>query len=191
MFLRVTNRTAQLCAILLDPICSQNFLPTSPPIRWVWGTWTRGRTVSPPYWTGSCPHTTHYICLRPSGQTQRRLVQTQFLRWVSHLGSSLSLINSLLFLRTGLYPSVASRSLLLVTGVWKSSWEPFYIISRPGRIQGLLYKHLRHWLVHSLIESSFVKILFQCRHVQIVWDGAFSHKIDDICFFYFLLTALL
>ena len=33
-------------------------------------------------------------------------------------------------------------------------------------------------LIHSLIESSFVKISLQCRHAQRVVDGALSHKID-------------
>ena len=29
-------------------------------------------------------------------------------------------------------------------------YEYKYIFSRPGRSQGLLYKHLRHWLIHSV-----------------------------------------
>ena len=53
------------------------------------------------------------------------------------------------------------------------------IISRPGRSQGLLYKHLRHWLT----ELSFVIISSRRRHTLKVEDGAFSHKIDYFIIF--------
>ena len=50
------------------------------------------------------------------------------------------------------------------------------MFSRPGRSQGLLYKHLRDSLGHSW----FVKISLQRRHALMVGDGASSHKIDYV-----------
>ena len=55
--------------------------------------------------------------------------------------------------------------------------------SRPGRSQGLLYKHLRHWFIDSLIQSWFVKISLRRCHALTVADGAFSHKINYITIF--------
>ena len=52
------------------------------------------------------------------------------------------------------------------------------VISRPGRSQGLLYKHLCASFIHSLIQWWFVKISLRRRHALMVEVGAFSHKID-------------
>ena len=49
------------------------------------------------------------------------------------------------------------------------------VFSRPGRSQGLLYKHLCELLIHEL-SHPLVKISFRCRHVLIFEDGAFSNK---------------
>ena len=46
------------------------------------------------------------------------------------------------------------------------------LISRPGRSQGLLYKHLCASFIHSLIQSWFVKISLWRRHALMVEDGA-------------------
>ena len=53
------------------------------------------------------------------------------------------------------------------------------IFSRPGQNQGLLYKHL----CASFIQWWFVKISLQRRPTQMVEDGAFNHKIDNVTMF--------
>ena len=53
------------------------------------------------------------------------------------------------------------------------------VFSRPGRSQGLLYKHLRHYSV----SDPLVKIYLRRRHALMVEDGAFSHKIDYVTIF--------
>ena len=50
-----------------------------------------------------------------------------------------------------------------------------YIISRPGRSQGLLYKHL----CHSLSEP-FPPTALRRRHAQMVRDSTFCYKIDYV-----------
>ena len=54
------------------------------------------------------------------------------------------------------------------------------IFCRHGQSQGLLYKHLRHQLIHEVTHSSFVKISLRRCHIKMVQGGAFSHKIDDL-----------
>ena len=54
-----------------------------------------------------------------------------------------------------------------------------YIISRPGRSRGLLYKQL----CHSAIMSWFVKISLWRRHALIVKYDAFSDKTDYVTIF--------
>ena len=51
--------------------------------------------------------------------------------------------------------------------------------SRPGRSQGLLYKHLSAWLIDWLIHPLF-KIFVGHRHAQTVKNGASSHKTNYI-----------
>ena len=57
------------------------------------------------------------------------------------------------------------------------------IFSRPGRSQGLLYKHLCNsfinWFSHPLLKA-LVKISLRRRHALMVGDGAFSHKMDYV-----------
>ena len=53
------------------------------------------------------------------------------------------------------------------------------LVSRPGRSQGLLCKHLPHSFIHSLIRSSFVKLSLRRRHALFKY-GALSHKIDYV-----------
>ena len=52
------------------------------------------------------------------------------------------------------------------------------VVSRSGRSQGLLYKHLCHSLPNWLSHWSFVKISLRRRHALMFEDGAFSNKID-------------
>ena len=51
--------------------------------------------------------------------------------------------------------------------------EKLALISRPGQTQGLLYKHLCHWLIDSLTDP-LVKISLQRRPALMIEDGAFS-----------------
>ena len=53
------------------------------------------------------------------------------------------------------------------------------MISRPGQSQGLLYKHLCDWLIHSLSDP-LVKIHLQSRHAQTVKNGASSQNTNYI-----------
>ena len=55
----------------------------------------------------------------------------------------------------------------------------FPLISRPGRSQGLLYKHLCNWLIHSLSDP-LVKISLWSCHAQAVKNGASTHKTNYI-----------
>ena len=75
------------------------------------------------------------------------------------------------------YLSKRSRS-TLVDGFLLAALPlpPCSVISRSGRSQGLLYKHLRN----LLIQSWFVKISFWRRHALMVVDGASSHKINYV-----------
>ena len=55
------------------------------------------------------------------------------------------------------------------------------VLSRPGRSQGLLYKHLRYSLIHSFIDSvslPFPPIALRRRHAQTIRDSSSSYKID-------------
>ena len=55
-----------------------------------------------------------------------------------------------------------------------SCWLGIIMFSRPGKSQGLLYKHLcDYYLTNPLVKKS----LRHC-HVLMVGDGASSHKID-------------
>ena len=65
----------------------------------------------------------------------------------------------------------------------KTLIDTLVIISRPGRSQGLLYKHLRHslihWFIHSVSEP-FPSRALRCRHDQTVRDSSSSYKIDYV-----------
>ena len=66
---------------------------------------------------------------------------------------------------------------------------PVRIISRPGRSQGLLYKHLCDYFIHSFINSvshSFPPTALHRRHGQTVRDSSSSYKLD-----YRLLTIVI
>ena len=66
----------------------------------------------------------------------------------------------------------------------------FITTSKPGRNQGLLYKHLCHLSINSFIKSSLVKISVQRRHALMVGDGAFSLKIDYIPISFYIFYTL-
>ena len=61
---------------------------------------------------------------------------------------------------------------------WRIAGRCLTIISRPGRSQGLHYKHLCDWLIHPL-----VKIYLQRYHTQTVKNGASIHKKNYIDIF--------
>ena len=52
-------------------------------------------------------------------------------------------------------------------------------MSRPGRSQGLLYKHLCRWFSRWVIQP-FPPTALQLYHAQTVWDSSSSYKIDYI-----------
>ena len=55
----------------------------------------------------------------------------------------------------------------------------FIIIRRPGRSQGLLYKHLRDSLINSL-SHPFPPTALRRRHAQTVRDSSSSYKIYSV-----------
>ena len=63
----------------------------------------------------------------------------------------------------------------------KASWNSnIYFYSRPGRSQWLLYRHRRHWFT----DSWFVETSLQRLHALVVKDGAFSHNIFSLSFYF-------
>ena len=54
-----------------------------------------------------------------------------------------------------------------------------YILSRPGQIQRLLYKHLCHSLINWFIHP-FPPTDLQRRHAQTIWDSSSIYKIDYV-----------
>ena len=88
------------------------------------------------------------------------------------------------FLRTECASLPASPRILLGQApvyISSYSWKPIIFI-RPGRSQGLLYKHLRDYSVsHSVMA---------CGNVLLAEDSAFSHKIDHVTIFKDILNLL-
>ena len=68
-------------------------------------------------------------------------------------------------------------------GLWMVCYQPgypVYIVSRPGRSQGLLYKQPRDYLSQS-VSQPFPPTALRRRHAQRVRDGSSSYK-NRLCY---------
>ena len=76
--------------------------------------------------------------------------------------------------------------MFFLSGVQYSAlyFGPARLTSRPGRNQGLLYKHHCDSFINKLSHSLILfQNAFTVHQALMVEDGAFSHKIDYITFF--------